>query len=207
MTTVNLAVALAQTGKRVLLVDADLRHPTVDKVFDLANEAGLSNLLINPELNPETVMVNIKDDVLQIPVGRGLWVLPSGSPPPNPAELIGSGEMQKLITRLKELVDIVVFDSPPLLVVTDASLLARQVEATLLVVEAGRNRAHICQQARERLSWIGVEPVGVVLNKQASKHHGGYYYYYQNSYYHPSPNGREKQSKRRSFLRWPLKKR
>lgn len=200
ITAANLAVAMAQSGKRVILVDADLRHPTIDKLFDLTSQVGLTNLLVTGDLDLETSLVKVEDESLQILGESGLQVLTSGPSPPNPAELLGSPRMDKLIAQLREQADVVIFDSPPLLAVTDASLLARRVGATLMVIEAGRNRRQACQRGQEILEQIGVKPLGVVLNKLTSRHSGGYYYYYQN-YYYPSINGREAQKKRQSILK------
>jgi non-specific protein-tyrosine kinase len=207
MTAANLAVAMAQGGKRVILVDADLRHPTINKIFDLTNQVGLSNLLVTPDLSLETTLIRVEDETLQILNNSGLRVLTSGPPPPNPAELLGSSPMDNLITKLKEQADVIIFDSPPLLAVTDASLLARRVGATLMVIEAGRNRSHACQRAKEILEQVGIEPLGVVLNRLTSKHSGGYYYYYQNYYYPSQRNGRDKPSKKKwtSIIKWPTR--
>ena len=110
--------------------------------------------------------------------------------------------MARIIAQLNEHTDIVIIDTPPLLAVTDASLLARQADAMLLVIEAGRNHAPVCKRGQEILEQIGIQPIGVVLNRFASKHSGGYYYYYQN-YYYPSGNGRKPQQEKPSILdRW-----
>jgi succinoglycan biosynthesis transport protein ExoP len=207
MTAANLAVAMAQGGKRVILVDADLRHPTINKIFDLTNQVGLSNLLVTPDLSLETTLIRVEDETLQILNNSGLRVLTSGPPPPNPAELLGSSPMDKLMTKLKEQADVIIFDSPPLLAVTDASLLARRVGATLMVIEAGRNRNHACQRAKEILEQVGIEALGVVLNRLTSKHSGGYYYYYQNYYYPSQRNGQNKPSKKKwtAIIKWPTR--
>ncbi len=201
ITATNLAVAMAQAGQQVILVDADLRHPMIDKIFELPNEVGVSNLLLSRDISLEEALVTMNDESLQILTNHGLRVLTSGPPPPNPAELVGSPRMASLMERLKQLADVVIFDSPPLLAVTDARLLVRRVDAMLLVLEAGRNRVQGCLRAKEILKQINVEPLGVVLNRLTSKHSGGYYYYNYHAYYPAGTNGRRPQKKERPLLK------
>jgi len=184
-TAANLAVAMAQAGKRVILADTDLRRPAMHRFFEVPNNVGVTNLLLDENLDLETALARTGVD--------GLRVLTSGPLPPNPAELLGSPQMQKLIARLKEQADVVIFDSPPVLAVTDASVLAARVGATLLVIDAGRTRSEVCRRGKERLEQVGVKLLGVVLNKLSQKRAAGYYYYY---YYYSSDDGQERRKKR-----------
>lgn len=176
-TAANLALAIAQTGKKVILVDTDLRRPSLHKVFDIPNERGVTTALFAQE-------GGVTDHVL-IRKGTGnLALMPSGPIPPNPAELLGSQRMAALFEALKAEADVVVFDSPPLLAVVDAALLARICDATLLVVLASQTRRSALQQAGEQLVQSGADLAGIVLNKVGMGRGYGYgaygsYYYYR----------------------------
>lgn len=169
-TAANLAVAMAQAGKRVILVDGDLRRPSLHKLFEIPISPGLTNLLIDQDLDPE--------DVLATSGVEGLSVLPSGPIPPNPAELLATPQMLELMERLTNQSDMVICDSPPLLAVADSSILAAEVGGTLLVINAGRTRTDHCRRAEETLEKVGARVLGVALNKLSSKAGEGYYYYY-----------------------------
>ena len=179
-TVANLGVVMAQAGKRVILVDADLRRPTIHRLFGLENKDGLTTTLVT-----DTPML---DGHLQATGIDNLRVLSTGPLPPNPSELLGSRRMATLIDRLKEEADVILFDSPPSLAVTDASVLATQTDGVLIVADAGRTRRGSAEQAAGRLRQLGANLLGVVLNRLGSSG-GGYYYYY----YH----GDEKRRRRR----------
>jgi non-specific protein-tyrosine kinase len=160
VTSANLAVAFAQAGTRVLLVDADLRKPGVHKLFDLPNMHGLTTML-----RGDTV-----PEVLSQPTEQGnLSILTTGPLPANPAELLGSHRMQAVLELLRKSADLVIFDSPPLQAVTDAAVLSAVVDGTLLVVKAGRSRRAPVQKSREALARAGANVLGVVLNEVAIK--------------------------------------
>lgn len=165
----NLAVAFAQAGSRVLLVDADLRKPGVHQLFGLPNDHGLTTMLRGDTVEPE---------VLSQPTEQAnLHVLTTGPLPPNPAELLGSQRMQAVLELLRKSADLVIFDSPPLQAVTDAAVLSAFVDGTLLVVMAGHSRRAPVQKARETLARAGANVLGVVLNCVAVKesaYYGGY---------------------------------
>lgn len=185
MTAANLAIAIAQTNKRVILIDADLRRPSQHRIFKIPNRLGLSNLLLNQKVDLEEILARRQ-------VGN-LRVLSSGPLPPNPAELVGSTQMKALLEQLKAHADMVIIDSPPLLAVADASILATQVDSTMLVLESGRTRSKICQRGQAVLAQVGIKPIGVVLNKyEPQQDKSGYYYYY---YYH-SPYTEKEHTKR-----------
>jgi len=167
-TVANLGVAMAQAGKRVILVDADLRRPTLHKMFDLPNAVGLTTIFTRDKLDIEEALSPTGVD--------GLRVLTSGPLPPNPSELLGSQRMESIIERLKDNADVILFDSPPVLVAADASVLAAKVAGVLLVVDSGRVRSDICRKGKEALVQVGANILGVVLNKAAAR--SGVYYYY-----------------------------
>ncbi len=170
----NLAVALAQDGKAVILVDSDLRRPTLHRFFGLRNTVGLSTLLATPELDLEAI--------LQETAVQGVRVITSGPIPPNPAELLGSSRMQTLIQRLGQEADMVLFDSPPLLSVADSVRLASQLDGTVLVVAAADTRMDLVRGALEALRKANVHLTGVLVNKVALGRFG--YGYYRYGYYH-----------------------
>jgi capsular exopolysaccharide synthesis family protein len=183
-TTANLAVVLAQTGQRVIVVDTDLRRPVLHKVFGVPNNIGLTTSL----LAGENVSV---EGYLQPTEIETLSVLTSGPIPPNPSELLGSHRMGHLVFALTQVADIVLFDSPPVLAVTDAAVMARHVDGVLLVVDAGRTREHALAQAAGELQKTGVNLLGVALNRMDTRR-GGYYYYYY--YYSEDQEGRRRRS-------------
>lgn len=187
-TAANLAVVLAQTGQRVVLVDADLRRPRLHRMFGLPNAVGLTTTLL-------TGADPFLDGYLQAAPAENLWVLTSGPLPPNPSELLGSRRMESLVQRLLEEADIVIFDSPPCLAVTDAAVLARQLDGVLLVIDAGETHRPLARRAVEELSTVGGRTIGVVLNK-LSTGRSGYYYYYHYHYYY-STDGQDGQDRRR----------
>ena len=167
-TLANLAVVSAQAGRNVVLVDSDLRRPTLHQVFGLSNETGLTSVILDEEA--------LAAPPLQDSGIEGLLVLPSGPQPPNPAELMGSKRMGELIAALAERADQVFFDSPPVVAVTDAAVLATKVDGVLLVVGAGKTRREQARSAVRRLEQINARLVGTVLtNVQMGAHFEGYY--------------------------------
>ncbi|WP_127129588.1 polysaccharide biosynthesis tyrosine autokinase [Georgenia sp. SYP-B2076] len=163
---INLAVALADAGARVVLVDADLRRPSVAAYLGLEGGVGLTTVLIGrAELA----------DVVQPWHGTSLSVLPSGALPPNPSELLGSPAMTTLLAHLTRTYDIVVLDSPPLLPVADAAVLAKLGGGTLLVAGADRCRKAMLRESLEMLEMVGARVLGIVLNKSGRRDGGGYY--------------------------------
>ena len=182
----NLAVVMAQTGSRVVLVDADLRRPMVHKIFQVFNKEGLTNILFED--------LPVLDGHLQETGVENLRVLPSGPLPPNPSELLGSQKMRGLLEQIKEEADIVVFDTPPILPVTDAAVLAPQTDGVLVVTYAGRTRQGAARHAAERLRQVGANLLGVAWNRMSSRGQGGSYYYY---YYAQDTRGRRRRKRKR----------
>ena len=169
-TAANLAIVLAQAEKRVILVDADLRRPSLHKIFRVPNHTGLSTALLDKQHDPSVYLQDA-----DVP---NLRILVTGPIPPNPAEMLSSTRMGEVIETLKNEADVVVFDMPPVLAVADASILASRVDGTVLVVGVGEARGEMLVQAVERLESVGVHPLGVVLNKLTERKSGYYYYYY-----------------------------
>ena len=171
-TIANLAVVLTQAGKSVLLIDCDMRNPTVHKNFKLSNKVGLSSCIS---------MGTALEDAVQATEIENLEALTSGVIPPNPSELLGSERMQQLLERAREEYDYVLIDTPPVLPVTDALVLARIVDGVILVLDSGEIKVEMARDVKTQLVHAGANILGVVLNKVRSEHHGygyGYYYYY-----------------------------
>lgn len=184
-TVANLGVVMAQAGLSVIVVDSDLRRPSLHQFFGVSRNLGLTNALLDKNPNP--------DGYLQETEVENLRMLASGPLPPNPSELLNSQRMRDLIEQLKGKVDVLLFDSPPILAVTDASILANQVDGVLLVVDAGTTRREVAQRGREQLDKVGANLLGAALNKLSHRGRGGYYYYY----YYSSGEGGERRKKRR----------
>ena len=187
-TTANLAIALADSGVRVLLVDADLRRPKVANYMGLEGSVGLTDVLIGRVALADVVQA----------WGRGrLSVLPAGTVPPNPSELLGSAAMARLITELRSTYDVVLFDTPPLLPVTDAAILSRFVGGVILVVSAGRANRHHLEGAISALANAGSKVSGIVLTMLPTKGPDAYGYG-RYGYGYTYEQGSEIQSKEKS---------
>jgi capsular exopolysaccharide synthesis family protein len=167
-TIANLAVVFANQGKKVLLVDADMRKPTMHYTFGLQNTMGLTNVL--------TKQATIDAAVEQTDI-ENLSVLSSGPIPPNPAELLGSFSMKEFLANSLEKYDFVLFDTPPVLAVTDAQVLANQCDGTILVVNSGKTELDGVQKSKELLLSAKAKLLGVVLNNRNMKDSSYYYYY------------------------------
>jgi non-specific protein-tyrosine kinase len=185
-TLANLGVVMAQQGQRVVLVDSDLRRPTLHRLFQLPNHAGLTNALLHE--HPSAL------DFMQPTKVENLSVLTTGPLPPNPAELLGSARFGELLKDLRAHTDVILLDSPPALAVTDAPVLARQVDGVLLVVDAGATRRQWAANAQETLNKVGAKVLGVAVNRLKLKGSGYYYYYH---YYYSSEDGDSAKGKRR----------
>jgi capsular exopolysaccharide synthesis family protein len=181
ITLANIGVVFAQNGLRTLLVDSDLRRPMLHRIFQLPNRTGLSNVLLAP-------VTQVNQAVIQSTGVANLQVITSGPIPPNPSELVGSARMSQVVAELRDLADVVIFDSPPVLSATDAALLANRLDGTLLVAESGRTRREAALRAVEQLQRAGANLIGGVLNRLQKKT-GGYYYHYYDHYYHPDAGG------------------
>ena len=171
-TVANLGVSMAQSGKSVLIIDADLRNPTQHKLFGLDNGEGLSVYLVqDQDYRKYTRETNVP----------GVLVIPSGPVPPNPAELVGSKRMKCLIEEVSEQFDMVLIDTPPIIAVTDAAILAQKVDGVILVLASGEVNKIYAQKAKGQLDKLGVKILGAVLNKVDVNLNEYYYYYYNSS--------------------------
>ncbi|MEM4993356.1 CpsD/CapB family tyrosine-protein kinase [Priestia sp. SB1] len=167
-TASNLATVYAQQGLKVLLIDADLRKPTGHYTFRLENHIGLTNVLTRQSTLAQAIQES------EIP---HLSVLTSGPIPPNPSELLASAQMAELLKEMKEQFDMIIFDTPPILAVADAQILANQVDGTILVVSSGKTEKDAALKSKELLSNAKGKLLGVVLNNRRVEE-GNYYYYY-----------------------------
>jgi polysaccharide biosynthesis transport protein len=169
----NLGAMFAQAGQRVVLVSCDLRKPRLGEFFGLDERLGLTTAILGEQ--------PVEQLIQPVPGDDNLWLLGSGQMPPNPAELLNGRRIQEVFNRLRGLFDLVLIDSPPVLPVTDAVVLAKDVDATLLIVAAGQTSRGDLQRASEKLAQVNARVVGLVLN-ETSKQGRGYGYGYQYGY-------------------------
>jgi capsular exopolysaccharide synthesis family protein len=165
-TIANLAVTMAQAEQRVILVDCDLRRPTLHTLFELPNETGLTSLI----LAQEDAEIPLQETGV-----AGLSLLASGPLPPRPADVLGSRRMEAVIARLRTEADIVLFDTPPVVAVIDAAVLATKVDGVLLIFQANQTNRDRARQARQILEKVKANIVGVVLNNAPVEQGYGYY--------------------------------
>lgn len=168
LTAANLAAVFAQTGQKTLLVDADLRKPTIHKTFQLSNKAGLSTVLSTGASPEETAQKTAVEN---------LSILTSGPKPPNPSELLGSAKMTQIMGEARELFDIIIFDMPPVVTVTDAQIMSSKADGTLLVVRENWTRKDALSKAKELLDLVNARVLGVIYNGSEQDKDKGYYYY------------------------------
>ena len=178
-TAVNTAISLAQTGASVVIIDADMRRPRLQSIFDMHGQEGLSSIL-SSDASEHDMLSMVREDE-----ESGLNVLTSGPIPPNPAELLGSDQMRRLIATLQANYTHVVVDSPPVSSFTDGVLISTMVDGVLLVVHGGKSSRHIVRRSKQLLSDVGAKIFGVVLNNVNLHSHDYYYYqsYYGQKYY------------------------
>jgi capsular exopolysaccharide synthesis family protein len=177
-TASNFSIATAQSGTRVCLVDADLRRPSLHKMFDLPNKSGLSAALTWGESIASLAQPT------HVP---NLFVVPSGTPPPNPAELVASARMRELIAEAQDLFDLVVLDTPPIISVADPVAISAQCEGVIVVVRASTVPLEVIRRAISQIAAVQARIIGIVLNRVNLRQEGYYYkyYHYYQSYYHP----------------------
>jgi succinoglycan biosynthesis transport protein ExoP len=169
-TSINCAVVLAQKGIRVLLIDADLRRPSIHKTLGMGPRSGLSNVL--------TGSATLQQTITRSPVLPNLFILPAGTPPPNPAELLASANMRDVLEELRSQYDHIVVDTPPTLSVTDAVVLSPRADAIVLVIRSGQTTKHALRRSRDVLLQVNAKVSGVLLNA-VDLTSPDYYYYYE----------------------------
>lgn len=162
----NLAVTMAQSGRKTLLVDCDLRRPFLHTFFALNNDDGLTNMILHDTETPPLQQTSVEN----------LWLLTSGPKPPNPADLLGSKKVDQLIASLAEQFDFVLFNAPPVVAVSDATILGAKVDGVLLVITAGKTRRDHAEKAKEMLAKAHVRVIGVALTNAPKDSSLGDYY-------------------------------
>jgi non-specific protein-tyrosine kinase len=185
----NIGVVMAQSGRRVVLVDADMRRPRVHKLLKIPNRKGMSSLFVSSKVE--------LDGSLQKTMSENFLAIPAGDVPPNPAELLGSERMFDILMEIGKKADLIVIDSPPVIAVTDSAVLAHRVDGVLLVIKPGATKMEAARQAVEQLQRAGANILGVVLNevdfgrsRYSYYHYKGYYYSYH--YYYDESGKRVK---------------
>jgi capsular exopolysaccharide synthesis family protein len=184
-TATSLAITMAGSGNRVLLVDADMRRPRLHRIFGVRNDVGLSSLILGEGRLTETLCETA------IPA---LFVLPCGPVPPNPAELLHTAAFQKLLAEMAERFDRVIVDSPPVGVVADAAVMSTHVDGTVLVLKAGRTSREVARKAVRQLRDVNANILGAVLNDLDLHKYGQHAYYYQYGYYYGDTKSSDKGS-------------
>jgi len=184
----NLAIVFAQAEKKVTLMDADLRRPKIQKLFNLPNRKGLTELLVQPEINFDGTVQNLNIENLSI--------ITSGGLPPNPSDLLGSQKMVSIMNQLRKQAGIIIIDTPPLLIVSDAMALSSNIDGVILVVKPGSTSTSSCERLIEQYNRIGLKMVGIVVNGFRPGRLGSYYYkdyYYSDHHYFRDGKRKKKQ--------------
>ena len=184
--SINLALTIAQNKEKIVVIDADFRKPTLHKIFGQDAKTGLANILIGDKKLKDVVRNLTKIDPY-------LYFIPSGPIPPNPSELLGSNKMKELLKELKNEFDIILIDSPPIVVVTDALVLANEVDGVIMVLNFGEVTRETAKQAKQLLEKVNANILGVVLNKIDMEKEGHYYPY--NYYYYYGDDKKKKRKK------------
>lgn len=185
---INIAATIAQSGKKVLLIDADLRKPTLNKVFEIDNSKGLTNILVEN--------ADLEGLLYKEPDIDSLYVLGSGPIPPNPAELLGSKKMSNFVDNIINKFDMVIFDSPPIGIVTDGAILSTLVDGAILVCSVGETDIDVVKASKESLNKVNANILGVVINKVPIRG-SGYYKYHYHQYYEYYYEGQEEKRGRK----------
>jgi len=185
--SINLALTIAQNKEKVVLIDADLRKPTLHKILGQDGKIGLTNILIGDK--------KLKDVVRNLTnIDPNSYFIPSGPIPPNPSELLGSNKMKELLKELKNEFDTILIDSPPVVVVTDALVLANEVDGVIMVLNFGGVTRETAKQAKQLLEKVNANMLGVILNKIDMEKEGHYYPY---NYYYYYGDDKKKKHKRK----------
>lgn len=191
----NLAVSIAQTEKRVLLVDCDMRKPKIHKIFGITNHDGLTNILMG-EKKLDDVSFKGGTEI------QSLSIVTSGPIPPNPSELLGSRRMKDFLEDMREQFDMIIIDSPPINLVTDSAILSTVADGTIMVVEVGKTDVDAIKNGKELLEKVHANLIGVVLNKIPTKGRSYYSYgYYQYDEYYEDDKSKRNKKKRRKKVK------
>lgn len=186
ITCLNLAISFAQTNAKVLVIDCDLRKPKQARLLMVGSSPGISNVLVN--LN------TVEETIKPVSVGKADFdILPSGDIPPNPSELLGSARMRELFDELADRYDYIFIDTPPINVVSDASVLSKLLTGVIMVVRAGSTERGAVQMALEQLGFVGANILGFVLNGVSSDLPGAYKSYGNYRYYYRQPDEEEEE--------------
>ena len=188
-TTCNLAISMAMSEKDILLIDCDMRKPRVHRNFGISNLEGLTSILMG-EKNVEDVIYKGYDET------KTLTILPSGPIPPNPSELVGSSRMRRFLKEMRERFDMILIDSPPLNLVTDAAILSTLVDGTIMVLQAGKTQVPAAVYCRDQLDKVNANLIGVVMNKVPIKGKGYYGHQYE-EYFEEDERRSSRRSKKR----------
>ncbi len=177
-TSANIAISMTQVGKKVLLVETDLRKPKIHRYFGKLNDVGVTDVIVND--------LDIDDVIKPIEKIENLSIISSGAIPPNPAELLDSKKMSIFIDQLKERFDLIIFDTPPVGQLTDAAVLGKLVDGAILVVASGQSNIDIAKHAKASLDNVNVKLLGTVMTKINKASSGAYYnrYYSYDQYYY-----------------------
>jgi len=194
----NLAATIASEGKRVLIIDADMRNPKVAKKLGYTNSHGLSNIIAGHD---------ILENIVWSGYGDNLDVLTSGPNPPNPSEMLGSSQMGKMLEEAEKTYDTIIIDSPPLIAVTDPAVLSTYADGVLIVVESGETDIDQAIHSKKLLENVNANILGVVLNKAPAKVRGYYAYYYSQYYGYGDIKDKGKRRPRtKKLFKWLRKK-
>jgi succinoglycan biosynthesis transport protein ExoP len=181
--TANLGVALAQSGKRVIVVETDLRNPILHEIFEIGRSPGLTNAMLNADLE-------YPDLPIQLTQVENLELLPAGDTPPNPSELLCSNKMERIFFALRDQYDFVLFDSPPVFLTSDPIILAQRVDGVIIVARSGETRKDVFKEAVERLLRVDAKILGILFNDMYKE--GKKYYYDKYRHYYGDGNGKKK---------------
>lgn len=184
----NVAISLSTLGKKVIIIDSDLRRPRIHKAFNLTNNKGLTDALLENSSYKEYI---------QKGPGENLYILTAGQIPPNPSEMLSSNSMKKLIEEIKEEYDYVLIDAPPVVIVTDAAIISTFADGVILVCASGEAEIEIIKRAKENLQKVNANILGVVINKLPLDNSKSYSYY--SYYYGEEENKNNKFKKRNKF--------
>jgi capsular exopolysaccharide synthesis family protein len=184
LTALNLTQVFGRSGVKTLLVDCDLRRPMVHKALGMKSEPGLTNILIN-KVEPEEAVRRLEN--------HQAFVLPCGTLPPNPSEILDSQKMRDLLERLKKEYDLIILDSPPLIAITDSLVLSKEVDGVCLVIKSGRTHRDMAMKAKRLLESARARIIGAILNdvnlKKVYGYYQDYYSYYTKHQKHPKRSG------------------